>query len=400
MKNIIIFSLLLWMYFGHLHAQEVDVRKIEQTCLNYIEGFYEGDSTKIISSIKPSLYKFGYWKKKNTDIYAEDGHMTFQQAIDYSNNVLRNKQFAEADAPKIVEVLDVSNHIACAKITAWWGIDYVLLSRNNDGWLIEEVLWEGPLEKQSNGLSISYIGNMGVLISNNENVVVIDGFHKKYKPEYAFPSDSTVHSIIKGEYKNYSKPDISLVTHYHKDHFDAEYHRIYLQENPESLVVAPQQVNDLIRESLKSETLKISPVLKQVPYDENEYAAVHQNIRVKAFKCPHINSARHYSVQNIAYLISLNNYSVLHLGDTNWDVAASILEKKELFKLSIDVAILPYWMLLDKNSKERITNLIAPKQIIATHIPPDYSIEEQVKLQKEYPTVRLFTKLNEQLNYK
>ena len=40
-----------------------DKQQIEKACLNYLEGFYEGDTTKLIAALKPSLYKFGYWKK-------------------------------------------------------------------------------------------------------------------------------------------------------------------------------------------------------------------------------------------------------------------------------------------------------------------------------------------------
>ncbi len=121
--------------------------QIEKACLNYLEGFYKGDTTKIIASIKPTLHKFGYWKNDQSGEYMEEGYMTYQQAIDYARGVSENKRFAKADAPKKIEVLDVSNHIASAKITAWWGIDYVLLTRYKDKWMIEQVLWEGPLER-------------------------------------------------------------------------------------------------------------------------------------------------------------------------------------------------------------------------------------------------------------
>lgn len=121
--------------------------KVESACLDYIEGFYEGDTSKLIRSIKPSLYKFGYWKNKNTGKYEPDGQMTFQQAIDYAKRVMAKKNFAKAGAPKKVEVLDIMHSVAAAKVTAWWGVDYILLSRQDDKWMIEQVLWEGPLEK-------------------------------------------------------------------------------------------------------------------------------------------------------------------------------------------------------------------------------------------------------------
>lgn len=127
-------------------AQEVKL-KIERACLDYIEGFYEGDTAKIIRSIKPSLYKFGYWKNKTSGIYEPDGQMTFRQAVNYAKNVFEKKKFPKEGSPKKVEVLDIMNSIASAKITAWWGVDYVLLSKQGDKWMIEQVLWEGPLEK-------------------------------------------------------------------------------------------------------------------------------------------------------------------------------------------------------------------------------------------------------------
>jgi hypothetical protein len=102
---------------------------------------------KLIRSLKTTLYKFGYWKNKTTNNYDPDEHMTFREALDYAKKVMEKKSFAKADAPKKVEVLDIMNTIAAAKVTAWWGVDYVLLSKQDGQWMIEQVLWEGPLVK-------------------------------------------------------------------------------------------------------------------------------------------------------------------------------------------------------------------------------------------------------------
>lgn len=126
---------------------QTDKEKVERACLDYLEGFYEGDTAKIKRSLRPSLYKFGYWKSDKTKKYEADGQMTFRQAVDYSKNVYTKKNFAKADAPKKVEVFDVLNTIAAAKVTAWWGYDYILLSKQDDRWVIDQVLWEGPLVK-------------------------------------------------------------------------------------------------------------------------------------------------------------------------------------------------------------------------------------------------------------
>lgn len=125
---------------------QTEKAKIERACLDYIEGFYEGDTVKLIRALKPTLYKFGYWQDKNTGKYAPDGQMTWRQALDYAKRVSDKKNFAKPGSPKKVEVLDIMNSIAAAKVTAWWGVDYILLAKRDDKWMIDQVLWEGPLK--------------------------------------------------------------------------------------------------------------------------------------------------------------------------------------------------------------------------------------------------------------
>lgn len=51
--------------------------------------------------------------------YRIDGQITFQQALNYSKGALKTKKFASKSALRKVEILDISNHIASTKITAW-----------------------------------------------------------------------------------------------------------------------------------------------------------------------------------------------------------------------------------------------------------------------------------------
>lgn len=140
--TIIIFCVFL---MSRLNGQTAEDRAgIERALLNYVEGFYEGDTLKLIESLRPGMHKIGYWKNKNTGAYDFDGQMTFAEAIAYSKNVLLKKKFAKPDAVKKVVILDISEHTACGKVYAWWGLDYILLSRQGNKWMIEQVLWEGP----------------------------------------------------------------------------------------------------------------------------------------------------------------------------------------------------------------------------------------------------------------
>ena len=70
--------------------------------------------------------------------------MTYQQAIAYAKRVYEKKNFAKADAPRKVEILDIQNTIASAKVTAWWGTDYLLMGKFDGRWMITHVLWQSP----------------------------------------------------------------------------------------------------------------------------------------------------------------------------------------------------------------------------------------------------------------
>ncbi|MBK7938324.1 MAG: nuclear transport factor 2 family protein [Lewinellaceae bacterium] len=142
MKTMLFF--LLCLLSLRANTQSAEQPAIERACLNYIEGFYEGDTAKLVSCLSPTLHKFGYFKDK-TEQYTGDA-MSYRQALDFAKGVLAKKRFAKPDAPKTVAILDVQEQIACAKVVAWWGMDYILLAKKGGTWWIEQVLWQGPLK--------------------------------------------------------------------------------------------------------------------------------------------------------------------------------------------------------------------------------------------------------------
>ncbi len=146
-RNAISILLLCCLSKFGFSQQANDKGLIERAGLDYVEGFYEGDTLKLIRSLKSSLYKIGFWKNEKTGKYDPDGQMTYRQALDYAKKVFEKKGFAKEGSPKKVEILDILNTTAVAKVTVRWGIDYILLSKQDDKWMIEEVLWEGPLKK-------------------------------------------------------------------------------------------------------------------------------------------------------------------------------------------------------------------------------------------------------------
>jgi hypothetical protein len=128
---------------GPRSATSEDREAVRRAVLDYVEGFYEGDSVKLARSVRPEIYKYGFWRQRDSTRYAGE-QMKYQEFFDYARRVKQNNRQAPPTAPKTVEVYDVQNQSAAAKLTAFWGTDYLLLGKYDGKWMISSVLWQSP----------------------------------------------------------------------------------------------------------------------------------------------------------------------------------------------------------------------------------------------------------------
>ena len=121
-----------------------DSTGVRRALLDYIEGFYEGDTAKLARSVRTDVYKIGFSRHRDSTTYRPQSQMTWKGFVDYANGVKARNQPAPATAPKVVELLDVLDQTAAGKVTAWWGTDYILLGKFDDRWMITHVIWQSP----------------------------------------------------------------------------------------------------------------------------------------------------------------------------------------------------------------------------------------------------------------
>lgn len=143
-----------WLFFFVLTAAmrplaaqgASDKEGVRRAVLDYVEGFYEGDTTKLIRSIRPEVVKYGFFKPKADGPYAGEA-MPWKEFLSYANGVKARGKPTPATAPKEITILDVADQTASAKLTAWWGIDYLHLAKFDNKWMITQVLWQSPPPK-------------------------------------------------------------------------------------------------------------------------------------------------------------------------------------------------------------------------------------------------------------
>ncbi|HEU4634423.1 MAG TPA: nuclear transport factor 2 family protein [Flavisolibacter sp.] len=136
-KRVTVIALLLSFITSSVLAQD-EKKAIEKAILNYVEAFYEADTSKAYESIIADLAKRGYYQKGSEVVEAK---MSFEQLVRLAKR-WKASQNITPESPKRITVFDVLDKIATAKVEALWGIDYFHLAKVNGKWMIINVLWQ------------------------------------------------------------------------------------------------------------------------------------------------------------------------------------------------------------------------------------------------------------------
>ena len=125
---------------GQSGADRAGVRR---AALDYLEGFYEGDSTKHVRSIRPDVFKYGFWLPRDSTRFQGE-QMPWAEFLAYTRRMKARGATTPATAPKEMQLLDVQDQTAAVKVTAFWGTDYLLVGKFDGRWQVSSVLWQSP----------------------------------------------------------------------------------------------------------------------------------------------------------------------------------------------------------------------------------------------------------------
>jgi hypothetical protein len=126
---------------GALRAQTAaDSAGIRQAALDYIEGYYNGDATRMERAVHPEL-------AKRIVQTSPDGRRQMLGQMSAATLIQGTRDGGGRDTPdslrrKDVTILDIYQNAASARIDASYWIDYLHLAKWRGRWVIVNVLWE------------------------------------------------------------------------------------------------------------------------------------------------------------------------------------------------------------------------------------------------------------------
>ena len=143
---VFVFALTLACPMTGFAQADADRDAVRQAALDYVEGVYEVDPSRIERSVHPDLVKRGFYIKNGETAYSFSP-MTFTELVNLAKTYNKAGRVPK-DAPKEVTVLDILDQTASVKLVAVWGIDYMHLAKYDGKWMIVNILWQSP-PKQS-----------------------------------------------------------------------------------------------------------------------------------------------------------------------------------------------------------------------------------------------------------
>lgn len=119
-----------------------EIKNVEAAILDYVEALYQADSTRIENSVSPKLRKVGYWFNNRDSSYRDNTEMTYQQLVSLAARWNVDGKRTTKNSPKEIEIYEIYDKTASARLVAEWGIDFFHLGKFDGKWQIVNVMWQ------------------------------------------------------------------------------------------------------------------------------------------------------------------------------------------------------------------------------------------------------------------
>ena len=119
-------------------ASAADLKAIEASCFDYVDGQLQGDPKRVARSLHPDLAKRAA-VGETADERLGLRRMTKEELVDLTRQgVLKTP---EAQWDRSCKILDVTGNAAAVRAETPWFVDYFHLGRFGERWLIVNALW-------------------------------------------------------------------------------------------------------------------------------------------------------------------------------------------------------------------------------------------------------------------
>ncbi|RMF27294.1 MAG: MBL fold metallo-hydrolase [Bacteroidetes bacterium] len=240
------------------------------------------------------------------------------------------------------------------------------------------------LENTAAPVQVTYICNDGILLSDGEHKVLIDGLVRWAELDgWVRPSAAQLMEVENGQ-GTFADIDLILITHNHPDHYNTAAVSNYLSNHPQTRLLAPPQVLANFA-GFDSQIIDLS--IQQ--FDRERLSVGGIDIDVLFIKHFNVLGFNFCNVENFGYVVHLGGKRFLHFGDV--DLSHSNLDQLNLLPDDITAAFLPTFAdLVNDENRDALLNHVAPETIVTMHFLLSQINDTQNQVSTTYPGALFF----------
>ena len=222
-------------------------------------------------------------------------------------------------------------------------------------------MMDGSSQSQTD-VTITYLQNDGVLISDGTDKVLIDAV-------FNFASgwinlNATEAAKVTNAQAPYDDVDLILITHNHSDHYSTSAVNTHLSNNANARLIAPPPV---------AANFSGAQIVNSSPARGESETLTLNGIEVEVLHLRHFDAfGNDFSgVQNFGYLVKIGGANILHLGDV--DMTVENFQNFGLVEKGIDVVLIPTFNApahFLTSHRDALNSEIQPAHIIGLHLLP------------------------------
>jgi L-ascorbate metabolism protein UlaG (beta-lactamase superfamily) len=230
----------------------------------------------------------------------------------------------------------------------------------------------GHCDVMAHQASITYVANEAVLITNGDKKVLFDPFFHQAFGIYQLVPQDTKQAIFNGV-PPFDNITAIIISHAHNDHFDADEVLKYLQQYPNTKLIAPQQaVTELIALSAAKQILPQVTSVK-LAFNQAPKTLEVAGLLIDAVRIPHAGWPGRADIENLVFRVTLKNQdtsvTVMHMGDADPDDNHYLQYKDHWQKTVTDKALPPYWFYFSAEGMAILRDILNVKKSIGIHVP-------------------------------
>ncbi len=235
-------------------------------------------------------------------------------------------------------------------------------------------------------VKVTFLGNEGVLLEADSGKIMIDGFIQESYAIYDGLTESAGRQLAaaSGPFSNIT---IALASHRHFDHFQPDPACRFMRASPSTLIVTSPEVVALAKDRCRAFAPSHRNLQQVIPALGVPHQVKRNGLTVEIFPLSH-GSGKYAAIQNYGHLVTLGGMTVIHIGDAAMDSKDFILAN--LQNRQIDIALIPYWFLVQSSGRLLVEQYLNATHKIAVHIPPKEQEQVRQILAKEMPQVLMF----------